>query len=125
MAEHQAIIRERDAQTKERLAADEERIAQQKMRDETRQRIAEAHREQHRIMTMKSLPDFLVCKRKKILGWLSPGSFSEMHEVLQMKRVANTGQWLLEDSKFQDWVSGSESRVLHCVGISITIIQVV
>jgi hypothetical protein len=61
--------------------------------------------------------------RKSILKWVLADSVSTKHEALLEKRVSNTGQWLLTDPRFQDWVSGSTSQLLLCRGIGILLYE--
>jgi hypothetical protein len=59
----------------------------------------------------------LVQTTKDILEWLYPGSFAERHQYLVTQRVENTGQWFIEDPKFNEWVGGSDHQLLDCPGI--------
>jgi hypothetical protein len=63
------------------------------------------------------LNPILVQTTKDILEWLYPGSFAERHQYLVSLRVENTGQWFVEDRKFNEWVSGSDRPLLYCPGI--------
>ena len=54
--------------------------------------------------------------RRKILKWLSPDDFDETHERHFQKRFKNTGQWLLEDSRFENWRDKAKSGLLWCYG---------
>ena len=54
--------------------------------------------------------------RRKILQWLSPGDFEETHERHFKKRFGNTGQWLLDDSRFRNWRDAAQSGLLWCYG---------
>ena len=54
--------------------------------------------------------------RRQILQWLSPGDFEETHESHFKKRFENTGQWLLEDSRFRNWRDEAQSGLLWCYG---------
>ena len=67
---------------------------------------------------MQSLT-FLERKRRKILAWLSPESFSRMHEALLEKRVDGTGDWFLSHARFKDFIAAFDTRALLCFGIRI------
>ena len=54
---------------------------------------------------------------KDILEWLYPGSFAERHQYLKSQRVDNTGLWFIENTKFNEWVSGNDHPLLYCPGI--------
>ena len=55
--------------------------------------------------------------RRKILQWLSPDDCEETtHERHFQKRFKNTGQWLLEDSRFKNWRDEVKSGLLWCYG---------
>jgi hypothetical protein len=54
--------------------------------------------------------------RRAFLDWLSPlNFFPRQQEILQMQQPG-TGEWLLENSHFKKWKSGS-IRTLWCHGI--------
>ena len=54
--------------------------------------------------------------RRKVLRWLSPDDFEETHERHFKKRFGNTGQWLLDDSRFINWRDEAQSGMLWCYG---------
>ena len=54
--------------------------------------------------------------RRKILQGLSPGDFEETHARHFKKRFENTGQWLLDDSRFRNWRDEAQSGLLWCHG---------
>ena len=60
-------------------------------------------------------------KRRKILEWLSPGSFNSRHEELQKSRVKSSGQWFLNSNEYINWVSGTGPSCLLCTGIRSTL----
>lgn len=62
--------------------------------------------------------------RRKILKWLSPGDFEETHERHFKKRFDNTGQWLLDDSRFRNWRDMTQSSLLWCYGARKSIVYV-
>jgi hypothetical protein len=55
-------------------------------------------------------------ERMQIIDWLSPINFFLRHADISRGRQKDTGGWLLEDSRFKRWESGSE-RTLWCRGI--------
>ncbi|KAF7365903.1 Ankyrin [Mycena venus] len=55
-------------------------------------------------------------ERVQILDWLSPINFFLRKTDISRMRQPGTGGWLLEDPRFQEWVSGS-GRTLWCRGI--------
>ncbi|KAF3150493.1 hypothetical protein TWF594_009137 [Orbilia oligospora] len=51
----------------------------------------------------------------EILRWLSPLEPQKRHQDMRSIRVPGTGEWLLEETSFQDWFTGrNEHRVLCC-----------
>ena len=54
--------------------------------------------------------------RRRILGWLSSDDFEETHDRHFGKRFENTGQWLLDDSRFQHWRDERQTSLLWCHG---------
>ena len=55
-------------------------------------------------------------RRRKVLEWLSSHDFDETHERYFNKRFQNTGQWLLDDTRFRSWRDGAQSSLLWCYG---------
>ena len=56
-------------------------------------------------------------KRGQLFEWLSPLSPSTRHSQNQKQRVKDTGTWLVQDPKFDDWSSAAPSySVLYCHG---------
>ena len=53
---------------------------------------------------------------RKILQWLSPGDFEETHGMHFKRRFGNTGQWLLDDSRFRSWSDEAQCGLLWCHG---------
>ena len=53
---------------------------------------------------------------RKVLRWLSSDDFEGTHERHFEKRFKNTGQWLLDDSRFKSWRDGVQSSLLWCHG---------
>lgn len=54
--------------------------------------------------------------RIEILDWLSPINFFLRQADISRTRQAGTGEWLLADSRFRKWESGTEGA-LWCRGI--------
>ncbi|KAJ7476778.1 ankyrin repeat domain-containing protein [Mycena latifolia] len=55
-------------------------------------------------------------KRQKILDWMSPLNFLQRQADVLSALQSGTGEWLLSNTVFQDWESGS-GQVLFCRGI--------
>ncbi|KFY02660.1 hypothetical protein O988_02000, partial [Pseudogymnoascus sp. VKM F-3808] len=54
--------------------------------------------------------------RQTVLNWLTPIDFGTLQSDFISRRVAGTGQWLLESAEFQAWVK-TDRQVLFCPGI--------
>ncbi|KAF7919646.1 hypothetical protein EAE99_008498 [Botrytis elliptica] len=69
--------------------------------------------------------------RAQVMTWLYPGEYYESLHQACAKRSANTGQWLLTDASFQNWLNGLSDPILWCYGspgcgktiLSATVIQ--
>ncbi|KAF7354290.1 ANK-REP-REGION domain-containing protein [Mycena venus] len=55
-------------------------------------------------------------ERAKIIDWLSPLNFFLRHADISSVRQQGTGEWLLDDFRFREWVSDT-GRTLWCHGI--------
>ncbi|KAJ7278261.1 ankyrin repeat-containing domain protein [Mycena rebaudengoi] len=55
-------------------------------------------------------------ERKRIIEWISLLNFFQQHDNILYARQEGTGLWLLEDTKFKDWVSGA-GAIFWCYGI--------
>ncbi|KAL8896861.1 MAG: hypothetical protein Q9192_002870 [Flavoplaca navasiana] len=55
-------------------------------------------------------------RQKEILEWLSPLNFFTTQQDIIARREEGTGQWLLDSSHFNHWLSGAD-RTLCCPGI--------
>ncbi|KAL8698451.1 MAG: hypothetical protein Q9201_006562 [Fulgogasparrea decipioides] len=55
-------------------------------------------------------------ERENMLGWLSPLNFLKTQQDIFSRRQEGTGQWLIDSTQFQNWVTGSE-RIMCCSGI--------
>lgn len=58
-------------------------------------------------------------QREKILEWLSNIKHDQKHHDIRLRRVENTGGWLIEEKKFQYWRDATQPRnnFLWCHGI--------
>lgn len=58
-------------------------------------------------------------EREKILHWVSAAEPEQKHHDVRIQRMDGTGEWLLQDKKFQRWRDepGSSNNVLWCHGI--------
>ncbi|KAL9612899.1 MAG: hypothetical protein Q9167_002532 [Letrouitia subvulpina] len=58
-------------------------------------------------------------QREKVLEWLSKIKHDQKHHDIRLRRVKNTGGWLIEEKKFQCWrdATESENNFLWCHGI--------
>ncbi|KAF7863788.1 hypothetical protein EAF04_006753 [Stromatinia cepivora] len=54
--------------------------------------------------------------RTQVMTWLYPGEYYESLHQACAKRSANTGQWLLTDTSFQNWLNGLSDPILWCYG---------
>ncbi|KAJ7278138.1 hypothetical protein C8J57DRAFT_1060053, partial [Mycena rebaudengoi] len=54
--------------------------------------------------------------RKRIIDWISVLNFFLRHDDISRARQAGTGVWLLDDTRFEDWVSRTGST-LWCYGM--------
>ncbi|EWG49990.1 hypothetical protein FVEG_09329 [Fusarium verticillioides 7600] len=57
-------------------------------------------------------------ERENLIKWLSSLDFCDKQRSLFSKHHGDTGKWLLDSDKFQDWLSASdeESTMLWCAG---------
>lgn len=103
------------AQDRDDRKKDREELS--KEREERRKNREQSRLQQESKMILLYSVNSAEFKREQILEWLSPGPFFKTHEELQRKRVANTGQWFINDTQFDAWMSGRASRMLVCQGI--------
>ncbi|KAH0563452.1 hypothetical protein GP486_001989, partial [Trichoglossum hirsutum] len=54
--------------------------------------------------------------RVKLLRWLNEIKFDEDHDTIYSKRYPDTGNWLVQDSRFQQWFNSQTSALLWCYG---------
>jgi hypothetical protein len=60
----------------------------------------------------------ILATRQQLLAWLSTLDYESKHKATRMKRVEGSALWLVNDSRFQAWVSGeASSRMLYCPGL--------
>ncbi|RPB00997.1 hypothetical protein L873DRAFT_724974 [Choiromyces venosus 120613-1] len=59
-------------------------------------------------------------EKRELLGWLSPFDPRTRHQDIQIKRVANVGDWLLKTGEFKHWYdltqNKSNNMTLFCYG---------
>lgn len=55
---------------------------------------------------------------RDIITWLSPLNFWSKQNDVFNGRLEGTGEWLLEDKVFKDWLTGTQ-RTLWCPGMRI------
>ncbi|KAJ7352522.1 ankyrin repeat-containing domain protein [Mycena albidolilacea] len=68
----------------------------------------DAHREQQQ--------DNAVAMHDQIMRWITPLNFFQRQELIFETQQTGTGEWLLADTQFQNWLSSS-GEVLWCRGI--------
>ena len=56
-------------------------------------------------------------KREDLLRWLSTFEHQKKHQDVCARRLADTGQWLLNRGEFRAWRDDPQSNVLWCHGI--------
>ncbi|KAI9771577.1 MAG: hypothetical protein M1839_002770 [Geoglossum umbratile] len=56
-------------------------------------------------------------ERKETLEWLSKENFKNSQDDVRHRRLENTGQWLLVNSDFQQWMNGN-LPILWCEGFA-------
>ncbi|KAI9860062.1 MAG: hypothetical protein M1813_006410, partial [Trichoglossum hirsutum] len=54
--------------------------------------------------------------RVKLLRWLNEIKFDEDHDTIYSKRYPDTGNWLVQDGRFQQWFKNQTSALLWCYG---------
>lgn len=54
--------------------------------------------------------------QENVLDWLSSTNYAARYSDYIERRQKDTGQWLLDNCKFQDWIQGSK-QTLFCPGI--------
>ena len=70
----------------------------------------------HRLVEDKKEKEEARKTGRKILEWLSSDDLEETHEKHFSKRLGHTGQWLLDDPRFNTWRDGAQSSILWCYG---------
>jgi hypothetical protein len=53
---------------------------------------------------------------RDLVAWLFPLNFQAKQHDIFSRRQEGTGQWLLEDDVFKEWLDGSR-KILWCPGI--------
>lgn len=52
---------------------------------------------------------------EEMLDWLSAPYHSQKHDEIKSKRVAGTGDWLLQTQEFQKWTRKGQTSLV-CLG---------
>ncbi|KAH7555089.1 hypothetical protein BM1_07750 [Bipolaris maydis] len=55
-------------------------------------------------------------ERKEFLSWASDIDFEEVHQSTYAKKHRDTGDWLTQEPKFQEWMRSPHSSLLWCNG---------
>jgi ABC-type molybdenum transport system ATPase subunit/photorepair protein PhrA len=55
---------------------------------------------------------------QEILNWASAIPYQKHFNVVKGKAISGTGQWLFQDSNFENWRNGSRSQILWVHGSS-------
>ncbi|EGO28663.1 hypothetical protein SERLADRAFT_459329, partial [Serpula lacrymans var. lacrymans S7.9] len=57
-------------------------------------------------------------ERSKLAAWFTPLNFRQKHSDVYGSRREGTGDWVLDDEKFKEWIRGdTNSKTLWCPGI--------
>src|SRR5437016_5241473 len=59
---------------------------------------------------------------QRIIDWLSPLNFATIQNDTFATRVKGTGEWLLDNNLFKDWLNGA-NKILWCPGIRISLFK--
>jgi SpoVK/Ycf46/Vps4 family AAA+-type ATPase len=65
----------------------------------------------------KQMNQAVIQKREEVLIWLSTFEYQKKHTDVCARRLADTGQWLLEREEFRNWLDPQSNNVLWCHGI--------
>jgi hypothetical protein len=60
--------------------------------------------------------DAAIQRKRKILDWICQRDYHEQHRDYIDRHQTDTGEWFLQDPKFQDWMQ-SDGSTLFCPGI--------
>ncbi|KAF2738865.1 hypothetical protein EJ04DRAFT_28172 [Polyplosphaeria fusca] len=55
-------------------------------------------------------------EKSKFLSWVSIIEFEKIHQDIYAKKHEETCEWLIKESKYQEWFNGSTSSLLWCHG---------
>jgi hypothetical protein len=60
--------------------------------------------------------DATIQRKREILEWICPGDYSIQHSDYIDRRQTDTGEWFLQNPRYQEWVQ-SEQSTLFCPGM--------
>jgi hypothetical protein len=55
--------------------------------------------------------------RNKILQWISTTPYSLHHQAVRKDRLLDSGDWMLRNARFKEWMESSSSATLWLHGI--------
>jgi ankyrin repeat domain-containing protein 50 len=55
-------------------------------------------------------------ERSAFLEWVSNIDFERVHEDMYARKYERTCDWLIDEPKYQQWLSSSTSSLLWCYG---------
>ncbi|KAF2785832.1 hypothetical protein K505DRAFT_330763, partial [Melanomma pulvis-pyrius CBS 109.77] len=55
-------------------------------------------------------------ERSAFLSWVSDIDFEEVHQTIYARKHKDTGDWLIKESKFHQWMQSPRSSLLWCNG---------
>jgi hypothetical protein len=55
-------------------------------------------------------------ERSSFLAWVSDIDFETVHQNIYAKKHDNTGDWLVMEPKYQQWLNSPASSLLWCHG---------
>lgn len=91
-----------------RKEQEQHHIAQLQASSDIQQTVSEVNTRLQAQSTNQDVQDALI--------WLSPTDYATRHSDLASRRQDGTGEWLLNSSRFQTWLSGS-GQTLYCPGM--------
>jgi ankyrin repeat domain-containing protein 50 len=91
--------------------------------DSERRRVQQKENRKHVIFDSFTLGDVTgllllsaVEERRSFLRWLSEDNFEGDHDAIYSKRHRDTGTWIIQERKFQQWLNDDASSLLWCFG---------
>lgn len=70
------------------------------------------------LLSLTALLTFIAAKKKRrVVEWMSPLSFTDRQNDVLSRRCEGTGQWVLETAQASEWMRGPEKSSLWCSGI--------